>query len=82
MMIPKTVIEALQNASTLNALDFAFVLRSNGSWTYAIVAERSFHKGLGLVLRFVLDKKGTTKTLKRKYWEKGVRLVNSSSWLV
>ena len=46
MMIPKTVIEALQNASTLNALDFAFVLRSNGSWTYAIVAERSFHKGL------------------------------------
>ena len=82
MMIPKTVIEALQNASTLNALDFAFVLRSNGSWTYAIVAERSFHKGLGLVLRFVLDKKGTIKTLKRKYWEKGVRLVNSSSWLV
>jgi len=80
MVIPKTVAEALQNASTLNALDFAFVLRSNGSWTYAIVAERTFHKDLGLVLRFVLDKKGTTKTIRRKYWEKGVRLVNSASF--
>ncbi len=80
MMIPKTVTEALQNASSLNALDFAFVRRSDGSWTYAIVAERVFHKDLGLVLRFVLDKKGTTKTIRRKYWEKGVRPVNSFSW--
>eukprot|EP00984_Skeletonema_dohrnii_P036446 scaffold37446_cov155-Skeletonema_dohrnii-CCMP3373.AAC.3 len=79
MMIPKTVTEALQNASTLNALDFAFVLRSNDSWTYAIVAEKSFHKDLGLVLRFVLDKNGTTKTIRRKYWGKGVRPVNSCS---
>jgi len=79
MMIPKTVTEALQNASSLNALDFAFVLRSNDSWTYAIVAEKSFHKDLGLVIRFVLDKNGTTKTIRRKYWGKGVRPVNSSS---
>ena len=63
----------------LNALDFAFVLRSNDSWTYAIVAEKSFHKDLGLVIRFVLDKNGTTKTIRRKYWGKGVRPVNSSS---
>lgn len=74
--------EALQNASSLNALDFAFVLRSNGTWTYSVVAERSYHKDLGLVLRFVLDKKGTTKTLKRKYWEKGVRTVNTSLQVV
>ena len=75
MLIPKTATEAIQNASTLNTFDFAFVLRSNDSWTYAIVAEKSFHKDLGLVLRFVLDKKGTTKTIRRKYWEKGVRPV-------
>ena len=74
--------EALQNASSLKALDFAFVLRSNGTWTYSVVAERSYHKDLGLVLRFVLDKKGTTKTLKRKYWERGVRTVNTTLQVV
>lgn len=79
MIIPKTATEALQNASTLNAFDFAFVLRSNDTWTYAIIAEKCFHKDLGLVLRFVLDKKGTTKTIRRKYWEKGVRPVTTSS---
>lgn len=78
MVIPKTATEALQNASMLNVFDFAFVLRSNNTWTYAIVAEKSFHNDLGLVLRFVLDKKGTHKTLRRKYWEKGVRPVTSS----
>ena len=67
---------------SLKALDFAFVLRSNGTWTYSVVAERSYHKDLGLVLRFVLDKKGTTKTLKRKYWERGVRTVNTSLQVV
>ena len=77
MIMPASETEALQHGSRLNALDFAFVLRSNGSWTYAIVAERLFHKDLGLVLRFVLDKKGTTKTIRRKYWQKGVRPVNS-----
>lgn len=76
IVIPKTATEAIQNASILNTFDFAFVLRSDDSWTYAIVAEKSFHKDLGLVLRFVLDKKGTTKTIRRKYWEKGVRPVS------
>lgn len=82
MVIPKTATEAIQNASTLNTFDFAFVLRSDDSWTYAIVAEKSFHKDLGLVLRFVLDKKGTTKTIRRKYWEKGVRLVSPKCRLI
>lgn len=76
MIVPASETEALSHGSSLNALDFAFVLRSNGSWTYAIVAERLFHEDLGLVLRFVLEKKGTTKTIRRKYWQKGVRPVN------
>lgn len=53
--------------------DFAFVLRSDGRWTYAIIAERQEKK-----LRFVVDKNGSTKSVYRKDWLDSIRLVNNS----
>lgn len=54
---------------------FAFVLRSDGHWTYAIVANRPVPSGPGASIRFVVDKRGSTKILKRRHWGKYIRLV-------
>jgi hypothetical protein len=54
---------------------FAFVLRSSGQWTYAIVANRPVINGPGASIRFVVDKHGSTKILERKHWARYIRLV-------
>ena len=54
---------------------FAFIRRSNGQWTYAIVANRPVLHGPLASIRFVVDTYGSTKTLKRKHWERYIRLV-------
>mmetsp|Transcript_32516 Transcript_32516/g.68358 ORF Transcript_32516/g.68358 Transcript_32516/m.68358 type:complete len:746 (+) Transcript_32516:159-2396(+) len=69
-------MQIAKNASSLKTLDFAFVLRSNGEWTYSIVADKPL-SDVGPLIRFVLDNKGNTKTIRKKYWEKGIRLVNT-----
>ena len=57
------------------------VLRSNGSWTYAIVADRPNHSvSAGDNIRFVLDRQGYTKTIGKKYWAKGIRLANFAAY--
>ena len=80
MIIPSNTREglalALRNAFALKALDFAFILRSNGEWTYSIVADRPVSED-GPVIRFVMDGKGSTKTIRKKYWAKGIRCVNT-----
>jgi hypothetical protein len=59
---------------------FAFVLRSSGYWTYAIVANRQVIKGQEAI-RFVVDKNGSTKILKRRHWARYIRLVrNDYDW--
>jgi len=68
---------AIKNAQSLKPLDFAFILRSGGTWTYAIVADRPFTQD-GPSIRFVLDGKGSTKTIRKKYWGRGIRLVNTA----
>ena len=62
---------AVEHASRLNPLDFAFVLRGDGTWTYGIVANKPVAAD-GLSIRFVLDGNGSTKTIQRKYWAKGI----------
>lgn len=63
----RAIVHALQKH------DFAFVVRSDGSWTYAIVAERK-----EATLRFVVDRRGATKELSRRRWSESVRLVNNA----
>lgn len=79
MIIPSTPEKAVSDANALKPLDFCFIKRSNGQWTYSIVADRPTIEGKeweGGCIRFVLDGKGSTKTIRRKYWERGIRLVN------
>ena len=41
MIIPQTSEQAIQSTSTLNKHDYAFIKRSDGSYSYAILAYRS-----------------------------------------
>ena len=70
---------AVEHASRLNPLDFAFVLRGDGTWTYGIVANKPVAAD-GLSIRFVLDGNGSTKTIRRKIWAKGIRPVNAEAF--
>ena len=60
--------------SSLHVHDFAFILRSNGSYTYAIIAGRSDDS-----IVFVVDTSGSTKTLNSRHWSQCVRFVNSAA---
>lgn len=57
--------------SSLQEHDFAFVLRSDGKWTYAIISDRRME-----AIRFVVDFNGDTKTCPRSAWASRIRLVN------
>jgi len=88
MVIPSSVERAIEYADSLSIHDFAFVLRSNGSWCYAIVAKKnppSERKGIdGTTMMnyddanilFVTDTKGSTKYIKMKHWGEMIRLVS------
>ncbi len=60
----------IESMKELRHLDAAFIRRSNGSWTYALVVD-----GDGDGIRFVLNKKGATKTLTKDMWNKNVRRI-------
>mmetsp|Transcript_4498 Transcript_4498/g.10068 ORF Transcript_4498/g.10068 Transcript_4498/m.10068 type:complete len:533 (+) Transcript_4498:92-1690(+) len=68
---------AIMNADSLKPLDFAFVRRNNRKWVYSIVAGRKFIEG-ELAIIFVLNEKGSIKTIGKKYWAKVIRLVNTT----
>ncbi|KAL3802672.1 hypothetical protein HJC23_011996 [Cyclotella cryptica] len=71
--------KALQRVANLRTHDFAFVYRSNHTWTYSIIADRPVEgDGPEASIRFVLDESGNTKTLKKKHWARYVRLVNTN----
>mmetsp|Transcript_5666 Transcript_5666/g.12345 ORF Transcript_5666/g.12345 Transcript_5666/m.12345 type:complete len:226 (-) Transcript_5666:116-793(-) len=57
---------------SLQKHDFAFVLRSDGRWTYAILAEKRAKS-----MRFVVSLKGTTKTITKSKQLDSIRLVNN-----
>ena len=55
----------------LRTHDFAFVRRTCGRWTYAIVAAR-----VERFLLFVVDSVGNTKAMEENLWATSIRLVN------
>jgi len=56
---------------------FIKVHRSDGTWTYAIVANFPVETGEHASIRFVTDKKGSTKSIKKHKWADSIRLVNT-----
>ncbi|KAL7516944.1 hypothetical protein ACHAWX_001914 [Stephanocyclus meneghinianus] len=80
MIIESCPQKAHERASQLENFDFAFIKRMDGSWTYAILAHRSFVKGgvdsskEGCML-FVMNKEGSTKMIKKRHWAEFVRCV-------
>mmetsp|Transcript_32659 Transcript_32659/g.64984 ORF Transcript_32659/g.64984 Transcript_32659/m.64984 type:complete len:450 (+) Transcript_32659:76-1425(+) len=73
----------LTSISSLDIFDSAFVKRSNGQLTYAILVDRFFdedaeHGGKRgeECMKFVLNSKGATKTIRTGLWLDMIRLVN------
>jgi hypothetical protein len=54
----------------LQHLDAAFVRRSDGSWTYALVADGDSEE-----VRFVVNDRGSTKSFPKNLWESSVRRI-------
>ena len=75
--IPTSSQNAMQQVSTLMKFDFAFIKRSNGLYSYAILAYRTNNDNKGESLTFVMDDKGCTKMIRKKYWCEYIRLVNT-----
>jgi len=74
---PQEMIQASPKLAEIERLqihDFAFIRRSNGMWTYAIIANQDEYHIL-----FVADTKGSIKKLLRKHWADFVRLVNKGN---
>ena len=74
---------ACRAVSSLRVHDFAFVKRSDGSFSYAILAyrsvrptEKSNNKSMEECMTFVLSSTGSKKTIFRSKWGKQVRLVS------
>ena len=65
---------SVEQIDSLKAHNFAFIRRSGGGWTYAIVSDR--HDDF---IRFVVDGRGSTKVLSRRSWPKLIRLVRPPS---
>eukprot|EP00956_Cyclotella_meneghiniana_P035872 scaffold118851_cov54-Cyclotella_meneghiniana.AAC.3 len=71
--------DSSQSVYQLKNGDFAFVKRSNGSWTYAMLAHRS--RGSSYEeeqMVFVLDEKGSSKVIDEKDWARFIRCLAES----
>lgn len=79
MIIHSNTQEAVQSVGQLHVHDFAFVRRADGRYTYAIIADKPVENGSDVSIRFVVDKRGSTKIIKMKQWEKCIRLVKDES---
>mmetsp|Transcript_19122 Transcript_19122/g.39731 ORF Transcript_19122/g.39731 Transcript_19122/m.39731 type:complete len:609 (-) Transcript_19122:347-2173(-) len=81
---------ALQSISKLETHSFVFVKRSDGKWTYAVLAFRSLESfsknsttededGKGVVeecMTFVMSDSGASKVIRKKHWAEFVRCVS------
>ena len=79
MRIASNVQQAHDEAVSLAVHSFAFVLRSTGEWTYAILSDRPVESGPGASMRFVMNTQGITKTIEAKHWAGYIRLVQKRS---
>jgi len=77
MIAEPTARQALQSASSMDQHDFAFVRRSDGSISYAILAYRSVKRIKGAAdnteayeecMTFVLSRHGSTKVVPKRFW--------------
>merc|ERR1712194_101485 len=62
---------ALEKINSLQTHDFAFVLRSDGQWVYAIIADRQVD-----FILFVMNTVGDHMILRKEDWATSIRLVN------
>ncbi len=89
MAIESTEELAIEAVGSLNTHDFAFVKLSDGTYSYAIPADRSTKPVNGAknktchaecvmeeCMTFVTTKLGSTKTVRRRHWGKYVHLVS------
>lgn len=89
MIWPTTCEVGIEYVSTLQPLDFAFVLCNDGKWTFSIVCNiimpnsendtvkvNPHAKGHPLSIRFAVDSRGSTKTICKKNWGHKIRLIN------
>ena len=83
MIVPRDDTQALEVVNTLSKHDFAWVKRSDGTYTYAILANRTTgQEGYAYgstneeVMVFVIDESGSTKNIRKKYWCEYIRLVS------
>eukprot|EP00571_Detonula_confervacea_P008007 CAMPEP_0172315980 /NCGR_PEP_ID=MMETSP1058-20130122/26839_1 /TAXON_ID=83371 /ORGANISM="Detonula confervacea, Strain CCMP 353" /LENGTH=300 /DNA_ID=CAMNT_0013030191 /DNA_START=47 /DNA_END=949 /DNA_ORIENTATION=- len=84
MVTKSTPLESFRTANALQKHDFAFIKRTDGSFSYAILAFRSLelphHKrksydvSLEEYMAFVMSGTGTIKMLNRKRWSKDIWL--------
>ena len=70
MVIETSTKAAIRSVSSLQMHDFAWVRRSDGSFTYAILAYRTDDK-----LTFLTCDASSTKSISRKYWGTHIRRV-------
>ena len=61
--------------NSLHKHDFAFIKRSDGSYTYAILA--CINDDDEERMRFVLHENGSTKVIRKKHWKKLICLVST-----
>jgi hypothetical protein len=75
MIIPDDPQEAFGQVSQLKQYVFAFVKRTDGLWTYAILAHSFVDDEGEECMMFVMNQRGSTKTITKKKWVSFVRLV-------
>jgi hypothetical protein len=75
MIIRDDPQEAFNQVSRLKQYVFAFVKRTDGLWTYAILAHRFVDDEGEEYMLFVMHQRGSTKTITKKKWASLVRLV-------
>ena len=82
MIIEPTSEQAIQDISLLNKHDFAFVKRSDGSHSFAILAYHSMEptkesskESMEECMTFVISEDGATKMVRKSRWSESIHLV-------
>jgi len=84
MVIEPTPKQAIKAVDSLKTHDFAFVKRSDGSYSFAILAYRSMEPtkradgdaDMRECMNFVICNNGSTKMVRRSHWSRSIRLVS------
>jgi len=82
MIVASCPQDAAKNVSNLKNRDFAFVKRTDGSWTFAILACRIFLESRSKqadsceeCMLFVISEGGCTKIIRKPHWAEFIRIV-------